>query len=252
MPGKYRLYCLLLLLPVLGGCIFRGNPLTHLWFYGYGSGPGDDGGLTPANFLELRSDGSYTRDFGRYEFGSWKRKDMRLFLTDQQHKTYVYAIRSLTPEDLQLTVAKDRIGYFSGFPLPADRPAEDPFSPVNNQWRVPATHKESDAEIRQRLLNHCRFWDVYFSWALNKKLDAVDVRSTPTAIRIYGNGFGLIPVEELSPRWKGLFFDEEDCRKANDLIKDIFEHKTIAWAHTDSKYKLFIGAFQQLEQILRR
>lgn len=249
---KYLCCCALLLVIALGGCIFRTNPLTHLWFYAYGAGPGDDGGLTPANFLELRTDGSYTRDFGRYEYGTWSRKDMQLFLTDQQHKTYVYAIKNLTPEEMQLVVAKDRTGYFEGFPLPSAKPDEDPFSIVNNQWRIPAKHKESDAQIRNRLLNHCRFWDAYFTWALDKKLDAVDVRSTPTAIKIYGNGFGLIAMEELSPRWKSLFFDEEDCQKANDMIKDIFEHRNIAWAHTDSKYKMFIGAFQQLEQFLRQ
>ena len=240
----------LLLVIALGGCLFRSNPLTHLWFYTYGAGPGDDVGLTPANFLELRSDGSYTRDFGQYEYGTWAGKEMRLFLTDQHHKTYLYSIKSITPEEMQLVVAKDRTGHFDGFPLPSARPAEDPFSTVNNQWRIPATHKESDAEIRERLLNHCQFWEAYFNWALDKKLDVVDVRSTPTAIKIYGNGFGSISMEELSPRWKSLFFDQEDCRKANEMIKDIFEHRNIAWAHTDSKYKMFIGAFQQLEQFL--
>jgi len=252
MPRKYHICCLLLLLTMSSGCIFRANPLTHLWFYAYGAGPGDDRGLSPANFLELRADGSYTSDFGKYEYGAWAKKDMQLFLTDQQHKTYIYSIKSLTPEEIQLVVAKNRTGYFGGFPLPSSQPAEDPFSPINNRWRIPATHKESDAEIRQRLLNHCQFWDAYFTWALNKKLDAVDVRSTPTAIKIYGNGFGLIPMEDLSPRWKSLFFDEEDCRKANDMVRDIFDHKTIAWPHTDSKYKFFIGAFQQLEQFLRQ
>ena len=248
---KKYLYCCLLLLPALSGCLFRSNPLAHLWFYQYGSGPGDDGGLTPANFLELRSDGSYTRDFGRYEYGTWMRKDMQLFLTDQHHKTYLYSIKSITPEEMQLVVAKDRTGYFEGLPLPSAEPAEDPFSTVNNQWRIPASHKENDGEIRDRLHNHCRLWEAYFKWALDKKLDVVDVRSTPTAIKIYGNGFGSIAMEDLSPRWKSLFFDEEDCRKANDMLMDILRHKTIAWAHTDSKYKMFIGAFQQLEQFLQ-
>ena len=233
------------------GCSLVSNPIHKLWFYSYGSGSGDDAGLTPANFLELRADGSYTRDFGQYEYGTWARKDQKIFLTNRQHRTYEYSIKKFTTEEMQLIVARNRTGYFEGLPLPSAEPTQDPFSNVNNQWRIPATHKESEAEIRERLLNHCRFWDAYFSWALDKKLDVVDVRSTPTAIKIYGNGFGLIPMEELSPRWKGFFFDDEDCRKANDMLRDIFEHKTIAWAHTDSKYKMFIGAFQQLEQFLR-
>jgi len=51
-------------------------------------------------------------------------------------------------------------------------------------------------------------------------------------------------------RWKGCFFDEEDCSRANAMIKDIFQHRTIAWAHTDNKYKFFISAFQQMKGFL--
>jgi hypothetical protein len=246
----YRWFLLVIVVNGLYGC---GNSLNHLWFYSYASGSGQDtaGGLTPASFLELRPDGTYTLDFGKYEYGSWDRKADRLFLTNQQHKTYVYALTLATPKDMQLTVAKDRTGHFESKPLPSEKLPEDPFSAENNRWRLPATHKETDAEIKQRLYNHCRFWEVYFTWALNKKIDYIDVRSTPTAIKIYGNGFGLKPFGELPPRWKSLFFDEEDCRKANDLIQDIFRNKTIAWANTDSKYKMFIGAFQQMEQYLR-
>lgn len=92
--------------------------------------------------------------------------------------------------------------------------------------------------------------DGTFTLDFGKKIDYLDVRSTPTAIKIYGNCFGLKPVDELPPRWTSLFYDSADCRKANDIIQDIFRHKTIAWANTDSKYKMFIGAFQQLEQYL--
>jgi len=243
----YRWLPLILLLNILCGC---GNSLNHCWFYSYASGSGADttGGLTPASFIELRPDGSYTLDFGKYEYGAWTRKAGRLYLTDQQHKTYVYAMSLATPKEMQLTVAKDRIGHFESRPLPSDRLAEDPFSAENNRWRIPAAHKETDAEIKQRLYNHCRFWEFYFAWALNKKIDYLDVRSTPTAIKIYGNGFGLKPFDELPARWRSLFFDEDDCRKASGMIQDIFRNKTIAWANTDSKYKMFIGAFQQLEQ----
>ena len=44
----------------------------------------------------------------------------------------------------------------------------DPFSAANNRWRLPATRKETDEEIKGRLRNHCRFWEYYFTWALDK------------------------------------------------------------------------------------
>jgi hypothetical protein len=48
-----------------------------------------------------------------------------------------------------------------------------------------------------------------------------------------------------------VFFDAEDCQKANDQMEALFRNHTIAWTHTDNKYKMFIGAFQQIEKALR-
>ena len=245
-----RYFFFIFLTTTLAGCLFADKPGSHVWFYTFGTGSGVDT-LTPVSFLELRRDGSYTSDFGRYEFGRWEKKDQQLLLTNQQHKTFIYTIGKLTSDEMELTIARDRVGHFESKALPSDNPGDDPFSRGNNLWRIPATHKESDAEIKRRLVDHCRFWEFYFKWALDKKLDIVDVRSTPTPIKIYGNGFGLKPFEDLPARWKSYFFDDDDCRKANDMLKDTFEHQTIAWSNSNSKYKMFLGAFQQLEGFLR-
>jgi hypothetical protein len=108
--------CLILLLITGSGCTLVSDPIPHLWFFTYTQGGETDSLLTPASFLELRKDGTYTRDFGRFDYGKW--------------------------------VYKDKILY---------------------------------------LHNHCQFWETYFTWALKNELATIDVRSTPTAIKIYGN-----------------------------------------------------------------
>ena len=40
--------------------------------------------------------------------------------------------------------------------------------------------------------------------------------------------------------------------KAFDILKTSFEINEIGWAHTDNKYKMFLGAFQQLEETIKR
>jgi len=251
---KKTLISLLSLIGLLvpGGCLITHDPLPALWFYTFSGGPAEerDTLLTPASFAEIRADGSYTSDFGHFEYGTWSRKDQKLSLTNQENVTTSFSLSGLTRKEMQLTTGKGITMNFESQPISA-KPADDPFSLVNNRWRLSARHKESMAEIRKRLFDHCRFWETYFTWALNDNISTVDVRSTPTPIKIYGNGFGLKPFDELPQEWKSCFFDEEDCKKANDLIEDIFHHKTIAWAHTDNKYKMFIGAFQQMEQFLR-
>jgi hypothetical protein len=232
------------------GCMFS-SPLPRLWFYTYSSASEADGSLTPASFIELRPDGSYTRDFGEFDYGNWTQKDQQLVLSSYQHRTDILTLGNVTLKEMQLTLSKGVSGNFDGLPLPGDKASEDPFSVDNNRWRIHALHKESTAEIRHRLYNHCQFWEAYFKWALDKSLSSVDVRSTPTAIKIYGNGFGLKPMEELPAAWRAYFYDKEDCQRAHDIIQDIFEHKTLGWAHSDNKYKMFISAFQQMENFLR-
>lgn len=105
---KNRLYPLLALAAIVTGlCGCGGNSLNRIWFYTYASGSAQDSTdqLTPASFLELRPDGTYTLDFGNYDYGTWTRKADQLFLTGQQHKTYVYSMTFTTPKELSLVVA---------------------------------------------------------------------------------------------------------------------------------------------------
>jgi len=239
---------------VAGGCRLINDPLPQLWFFTYSQGGDSDSLLNPASFLSLHKDGTYTRDFGRFSYGTWQYRDKTLYLEDKidgHANTTAFPVTDIGPKEMKLNLGGSRTGIFDSQPLASGKNADDPFSVQNNKWRIPPTHRETDDEIKQRLYNHCQFWESYFEWALANEQATVDVRSTPTAIKIYGNGFGLKPVEELPARWKECFFDDEDCSKASAMILEIFQHRNIAWAHTDNKYKFFISAFQQMKNFLR-
>lgn len=251
---RLRQFALILyLLAATAGCSLLVNPLPQIWFFTYGSGTavGKDSLLNPASFLELRPDGSYTSDFGTFDYGTWLKKDRQLILTNHLHEKTSYPLALTSSGEMQLTLTGGYLASFESHPIPSMKQKEDPFSLFNNRWRIPATHKENDAEIRLRLFNHCQFWEAYFRWALNKGFNTVDVRSTPTPIKIYGNGFTLKSTQDLPAEWVSFFYDADDCQKASNIIKDIFQHKTIAWAHTDNKFKMFLSAFHQLQTFLR-
>jgi len=250
-PG---IVCALSMMITLCGCQLLSDPLPQLWFYTYSNGGGTDNVLNPASFLSLRKDGTFTRDFGRFSYGRWKYENKNIYLTEQMGgttNTNIYPVTAIGPKEMKLDLGGGETGVFDSQPRAAGKATDDPFSLQNNKWRIRPTHKESDAEIKNRLYDHCQFWETYFNWALANELSTIDVRSTPTPIKIYGNGFTLKPLEELPANWKSCFYDEEDCSKANAMIKDIFQHRTIAWAHTDNKYKFFISAFQQMKNFLR-
>jgi hypothetical protein len=205
--------------------------------------------ISPASFLNLESGGTYTRDFGKFDYGRWELKEGTLFLTSKLTNASAYPVKFPSGTELQLKTPEETILNFEGkFVSPT---TGSPFSLQNNQWRIPARQKETDEEIRSRLRNHCSFYENYFRWALDNGITQLDVRSTASLIKIYGNGFTLKPLKELPPAWKAIFFDEEDCEKANKMIKDIFERHDIAWANTDNKFKMFASAFQQLQQLLK-
>ena len=126
----------------LAGCFhFRNsNNLAGLWFYTFssdlmphrndslttaGTTPPE---LTPANFLELRPDGSYTRDFGKFEYGSWGLKNHRLSLTNQAHETSGYAVQFAGGQDMQMTVNKGVEAHFESNAMPGSAPLSVPAS----------------------------------------------------------------------------------------------------------------------------
>jgi hypothetical protein len=223
-----------------------------LWFYTYSSGEiPSDFMLSPASFLYLNPNKTYTLDFGEFEYGKWTKNGDTLILHSAGGKISSYLINYQNSKDLKLTIAPGLVSDFAGAASSFSSETENPFSLQNNKWRMVAKHKETSAEIKQRLINHCTFWKNYFLWAINNNIEYVDVRSTPTPVKIYGNGFALKQFDELPTTWKNYFFDSADCRIANNIIENIFTKQNIAWSNTDNKYKMFAGAFEQLENFLK-
>ena len=249
---KIPFFWTLLLVLSLGACI-QHKPGAGMYFYA----PVADGqehpdtALNLASFLQLRPDGSFSEDFGRYDYGNWNLKDGRLYLTNQHRRTYVYRVLSFTRTELDLRMDSGRTGHFRTHAMPSSQAAKDPFSLVNNQWRIPAIHKESDAEIRQRLRNHCQFWEVYFRWADTENENTSGIGDFPSPMKIYGNGFGLKHFDNLPQTWRSCFFDEEDCHKADTMIKRTFRRNKINWPKTDNDLQKMISGFQQLQEQLR-
>ena len=154
---KITSLCLVALL-ALSGCRLFSDPLPQLWFFTYSQGGETDSLLPPASFLALHKDGTYTSDFGRFSSGTWKFADKTLYLEDHlpnHPNSKILPITEVGPKEMKIDLGGGRTGIFDSQPLPAGKAADDPFSNFNNKWRIPATHKESDNEIKQRLYNHC-------------------------------------------------------------------------------------------------
>jgi hypothetical protein len=247
--NKYLIALFLLTTGCLSGCQNKSG-ISQLWFYTYSSDPDPDKSeLTPANFLELRNDRTFTADLGKFQSGHWDFKDQQLFLHADNGEINILLVKSLKSKEMQVQTARSDDANFDGQPVPEI--SKDPFSGPKNLWRKTAAAKETDEQLKSRLRNHCQFWVSYFNWALDSELTTVDVRSTPSPVKIFGNGFTIKTYADLPETWKGYFYDSTDCARATTILKDIVRTHTIAWPHTDNKYKMFISAFQQMQHLLK-
>jgi hypothetical protein len=222
----------------------------QLWIFSSANiGTGNlDEKLSPVSFLWLAKNGSYTRDFGNFEHGSYKKAGDSLILLNNEGKTTSY-IMSSNEKLLRLTLNPTTIFTFESTPLNESDSLANPFLPVYNKWRIKPSAKESDKLITERLINHCSFWQAYFTWAYKNEIPSIDVRSLPTPIKIYSNGFTLKPVTK---KWARYFFNNEDAFRSNEILENVIRNNKIVWPETKEKYALFISAFQQLHVFLKQ
>ena len=137
---------------------------SNLWFYAYSSGElPSEFSLTPASFLYLKPDKTYTLDFGQFDYGNWLKRGDTLILHAASGKINSFFINYKNGKELKLTIVPGVVSDFGGSSSSFSSPANDPFSLQNNQWRIPARHKETPKEIKDRLVNHCIFWKEYFT-----------------------------------------------------------------------------------------
>jgi hypothetical protein len=235
---------------IFAGC--QSSPekgIARLWLYTHYNGDIKPAHIIPTSFLMIQPDGKYVRDFGTFEAGDWELKNDQLMLYVNRRLSGSYFAR-VGGKNLMLTTGDGTVLNFESKPV-EQTDAANPFSINNNQWRIKAAQKENDTLLMKRIVNHVKYWEAYFTWAFDNNLKSVDVRSTATPIKIYGNGLTLKKFKDLPRAWIDLFYDEEDCKRANDLFETKIKAMTIAWPQTDNKYKMFISAFQQLHDNLQ-
>lgn len=256
-------YCYLLLLwciTVFVSCTAKKDPLVKAWIYNDSQGDKAqlenikayngtmEYGLTAANFIDLQADGTYTSYLAFFDSGKWFFRNNTLILVNHNRQIIELQVNKMDDKELICTNKMKRKVYrFSATPNEFAGASENPFSTLNNQWRIKATHKESDAELRARLKNHFSFWEKYFAWGFKEDIDYLDVRSTPSLLKLYGNGFELQYYEYLYPEWKNIFYDTADCRMAYENLYYKMYEKKIQWPKTKNRFESFVSAFHQLQ-----
>ena len=204
--------------------------------------------LTDADFLNLQPDSTFTSFFSSFNYGKWFINDSVLVLMDHYRHLQELSISRLDDHEMICLDKKRGIIYrFKGYATGFSSSSDNPFSGENNQWRLKAKHKESEAEIAARLRNHFRYWEKFFNWGLKTDIGQIDYTFTPGPFKMYGNGFSLEYLENEMPEWRNSFYDTADCRKAYEKLYYLMVQKDIQWPKTKNRCERFVSAFQQLQ-----
>ncbi len=236
------------------------NPLVKVWIYNDDPskeqmeqsklyGRDIDIKYNPANFINIKEDGSYTAYLKNFSEGKWFLKEKNLVLVNKDRLITEFELHSNVANKLVLSDKMKRLVYhFDGYPNDFDKEADNPFAAVNNQWRMKARHKEGDKELALRIKNHLNFWQQYFEWGKREKIGYLDVRSTPSLLKLYGNGMEMEYYDNLLPGWKNAYYDTTDCRIAYEMLYYKMHEKDVKWPDTKNKFESLAAAFEQMKK----
>ena len=172
-----------------------------------------------------------------------------LILVNRKKDILELQVNKLDDNELVCTNKMKRTVYrFKGLPNSFSSKAENPFSLANNLWRIKPVKRETDVQLRKRMKNHFTYWKHYFAMGLKNEIEVLDIGSTPSLFKLYGNGIQLEYYDNLFPEWKNCFYDSTDCRMAYENVYYKMYQKKIKWPDTENRFERFVAAFSQLEQ----
>jgi hypothetical protein len=172
---------------------------------------------------------------GKTMFGRWQVdvrdgvKFLTISLSDKSQR--IYAIVELLSHLLVLRDPK-RDDLFLNYSAPAVQHVNmynDPFHPVNNQWRIKPSVKESDSAIYARIKNCLLFFAMYFRDHIKRKAETIAFEELPEIFTWYNKGIGLPDRQNLSASWIECFYDKEQALKGYSILRRLIVDYEYEW-----------------------
>lgn len=178
---------------------------------------------------------------GKYIRGNYKvdPKDSIIYFKSQDSVAYPrLKIRYLKDQKLSLVLLEPNVylskdefdledkdnAYLSDFDPKTLTSPYNYTDPKYNKWREKPTARETDAQIKERMKAIFTFTTLFFQNSKEIKESKFNRQSIPAPLQIYNNGVGMLPFEKCY-QWRAAFYDEQDAKKAYDIILGIMKNK---------------------------
>ncbi len=179
--------------------------------------------LSKGTIVHFFPDSSYTELKGyKTNYGKWsflkKRRlkygDMELEITgyeqDQAVSSLTFSIYNDNSTNTELRFIEEA--------LKVKDYKMDPFYSDNNRWRQKPQKKETNEEIRSRLLNYLLHYAYLLNASLERNETVFSFEHSKGLIKVFQGGIGAIKKNRISKLWINCFYDEADAMKAYYLF----------------------------------
>jgi hypothetical protein len=193
-------------------------------------------GASDIEDVVLFKDSSVVLDpMGKIKLGRWQIwvqdnvKSLILSFPDQNEKQYI--IENLSTKRLVLGMGKIRDLTFdlSARGMVHQNMYNDPFHPINNQWRIKPDSKETDSAIHMRLKNCLLFFSLYYRDHIKRKAETVSFEGLPRVFSWYNRGIGLPDKQGLDESFIECFYNEEQALKGYSILRKLIVDYEFHW-----------------------
>jgi hypothetical protein len=235
--------------------------LCQQWEFGNGEGASSTELTMDENFDPIHPQYNFFKDGAVLEnprhhlrMGKWRiggRDSLILNFTDSVQRWFI--ITSIDSKELRL-VTKNKAGkalYLNlrGNGLIHQNMYNDPFHPVNNQWRVQPAVGETDAEIKKRVVNCIKFFALFYRDNLLRNLSSIDFEGFPRIFNWYRGGLGIPDRDKVDKSWIDCFYDEEEAMKGYKFLRMLIVDYEYDWPE---KVEWYLQTHSVLEQMYHK
>jgi hypothetical protein len=185
--------------------------------------------------------------------GRWSYEDATktITITPQQGAGEKYKINAIGAEELVLTKLEGGATRqkYTAQAFAHQRNTDDPFYPANNLWRIKPSKPESDVQIKQRVKDCTRFFQLFHADNMVRDSSQISFVNFPSCFKWYSGGIGIKQAKELRADWMDCFYDRAQALKGHAIMEDIIAKK-YQWPYSHHWVAMNVSVLGQMYEKL--
>jgi hypothetical protein len=167
--------------------------------------------------------------------GSWQIRTVEtrklLLLQFQNGSEKQYIIQELTSNHMELGLPDNQAIslQFSAAAQLHQNMLNDPFHPINNQWRVKPLLEETDSAVHARIKNCLLFYALYYRDHIKREAETISFEELPIIFEWYNGGIGLPDRDKLADSWVECFYNKEQALKGYAILRKLIVDYEFKW-----------------------